>query len=78
MMTTDPLKSCHPPQPAARYRFGAIAFHWAMFALVVMVGVLGLFGISLWLVLLARFCYRLRHSLAARAIVVSFRPVALG
>jgi cytochrome b561 len=80
-MATDPLEPSHPLQPAARYRFGAIAFHWAMFVLVVIAGVLGLLhdswpkqtqgfwinahaliGILLWLVLLARFGYRLRHS----------------
>jgi cytochrome b561 len=79
-MATDPLESSHP-LPAERYRSGAVAFHWAMFVLVVVVGVLGLLhdswpkqtqtfwinvhaliGIVLWLVLLARFGYRLRHS----------------
>jgi cytochrome b561 len=64
-----------------RYRSGAIAFHWVMFVLVVIVGVLGLLhdswpkniqafwinvhaviGILLWLVLLARFGYRLKYS----------------
>jgi cytochrome b561 len=80
-MATDPLESYHPLQPMARYRSGAIAFHWTMFVLVVVVGVLGLLhdswpkstqafwinvhalvGIVLWLALLARFGYRLRHS----------------
>jgi cytochrome b561 len=80
-MTTDPLETPHPLQAAARYRLGAIGFHWAMFVLVVIVGVLGLLhdswpkqtqafwinvhsliGILLWLVLLARFGYRVRHS----------------
>jgi len=80
-MATDPLESANPPQPAGHYRLGAIAFHWLMFVLVVIVGVLGLLhdswpkqtqafwinvhaliGIFLWLVLLARFGYRLRHS----------------
>ena len=79
-MATDRLGSSQPPQPMGRYRLGAIAFHWAMFALVVMVGVLGLLhdswpkqtqafwinvhaliGILLWLVLIARLDYRLRH-----------------
>jgi cytochrome b561 len=79
-MATDPLESAHPLTPAGHYRLGAIAFHWAMFVLVVIVGVLGLLhdswpkqtqafwinihaltGILLWLVLLARFTYRLRH-----------------
>jgi cytochrome b561 len=41
-MVTDPLESSYPLQSAVRYRLGAIAFHWAMFALVVIVGVLGL------------------------------------
>jgi superoxide oxidase len=72
--------SPYPLQPTARYSFIAIAFHWAMFVLVVIVGVLGLLhdswpkqtqafwinvhaliGISLWLVLVARFTYRVRH-----------------
>ena len=80
-MAIDTLESSRPLQPVARYRFAAIAFHWAMFVLVVIVGVLGLLhdswpkqsqafwinvhvliGILLWLVLLARFGYRLRHS----------------
>src|SRR6185437_511907 len=41
-MAGDPLESSHPLQPTGRYRLGAIAFHWAMFVLVVTVGVLGL------------------------------------
>ncbi len=64
-----------------RYGSGAIAFHWGMFLLVVVVGVLGLLhdswpkttqafwinihavaGILLWLLLLARFAWRLRHA----------------
>jgi len=79
-MPTDPLESSDPQPTEDRYRPGAIAFHWAMFVLVVVVGVLGLLhdswpkrtqafwinvhaliGISLWLVLVARFGYRLRH-----------------
>ncbi len=79
-MVTNSLESSFPPQPVARYRFVAIAFHWVMFVLVVIVGILGLLhdswpkqtqavwinvhaliGILLWLVLLARFGYRLRH-----------------
>jgi cytochrome b561 len=81
MAAIDPLESSHPLQSRARYRTGAIAFHWAMFGLVVIVGVLGLLhdtwprqtqafwinvhaliGLALWLLLLARFGYRLRHS----------------
>ena len=65
----------------ARYQPSAIAFHWSMFALVLIVGVLGLLhdswpkqtqafwinvhaliGILLWLVLLARFGYRIGHA----------------
>lgn len=80
-MATDPLQSSQPPLSGERYRSGAIAFHWATFALVVIVGVLGLLhdswpkqtqafwvnihaliGIVLWVVLLARFGYRVRHS----------------
>lgn len=80
-MATDPLESPHPLPPMERYRSGAIAFHWAMFVIVVVVGVLGLLhdswpkqtqafwinihaliGILLFLLLIARFGYRLRHS----------------
>jgi cytochrome b561 len=80
-MGTEPLETSHPLQRTARYRLGAIAFHWTMFVLVVIVGALGLLhdswpkktqafwinihalvGIVLWLVLLARFGYRLRYS----------------
>lgn len=79
-MAADPLESSQLPR-AESYRPGAIAFHWAMFGLVVTVGVLGLLhdswpkqtqafwinvhaliGILLWLVLIARFGYRLRHA----------------
>src|ERR1700719_5234015 len=41
-MATDPLKSLQPLPAAGRYGSGAIAFHWAMFVLVVIVGILGL------------------------------------
>lgn len=80
-MPTDPLESAHPLQSEGHYRLGAITFHWTMFVLVVIVGVLGLLhdswpkqtqsywinvhalvGIFLWLTLLARFGYRLRHA----------------
>jgi cytochrome b561 len=79
-MPTDPLESSAPQPADYRYRPGAIAFHWTMFVLVAVVGVLGLLhdswpkqtqafwinvhaliGILLWLTLLARFGYRLRH-----------------
>jgi cytochrome b561 len=79
-MATDPLESAHPLPSGGHYRLGAITFHWIMFVLVVIVGVLGLLhdswpkptqaywinvhaliGILLWLVLVARFSYRLRH-----------------
>ena len=46
-MATNPLESSHPLQPVARYRFMAIAFHWAMFVLVVVVCVLGLLHLSI-------------------------------
>lgn len=39
---TDPLETTRPLPALVRYRGGAIAFHWTMFALVVIVGVLGL------------------------------------
>jgi cytochrome b561 len=80
-MPTDPLESSRPLPIGERYRPGAIAFHWVMFGVVVIVGILGLMhdswpkqmqafwinvhalvGILLWLVLLARLAYRLRHS----------------
>jgi cytochrome b561 len=80
-MATDPLESSRPPRPMDQYGSGAIAFHWSMFALVVIVGVLGLLhdswpkktqafwinlhaliGMLLWLLLIARFVYRIRHS----------------
>ncbi len=80
-MPTDPLESSRPLHMVERYRPGAIVFHWIMFGLVVVVGILGLLhdswpkqtqafwinvhaliGILLWLVLLARFGYRLRHA----------------
>jgi cytochrome b561 len=41
-MATDPLKSLQPLPAAGRYGSGAIAFHWSMFVLVVVVGILGL------------------------------------
>jgi cytochrome b561 len=41
-MPTDPLESSHPLPTGERYRSGAVAFHWTMFVLVVIVGVLGL------------------------------------
>jgi cytochrome b561 len=80
-MAGNSLESSHSLQTAGHYRLGAVAFHWSMFVLVVIVGVLGLLhdswpkqtqafwinvhaliGLFLWLVLLARFGYRLRHS----------------
>ena len=80
-MATDPLESSQPLLSGERYRSAAIAFHWAMFGLVVIVGVLGLLhdswpkqtqafwinlhaliGIVLWVLLVARFGYRVRHS----------------
>ncbi len=81
MAAADPLETYQPLPVTGHYRTGAIAFHWAMFVLVVIVGVLGLLhdswprqtqafwinihaliGLLLWLLLLARFGYRLRHS----------------
>jgi cytochrome b561 len=41
-MVTEPLESFRPLEPVARYRPAAMAFHWTMFVLVVVVGVLGL------------------------------------
>jgi cytochrome b561 len=64
-----------------RYGSGAIAFHWIMFVLVVVVGTLGLLhdswpkqthvfwinvhailGLLLWLTLIARYWWRIRHA----------------
>jgi cytochrome b561 len=78
-MAADPLESLQP-LPAGRYGSAAIAFHWSMFVLVVVVGILGLLhddwpkqtqafwinvhamiGLLLWLVLIARIGWRLRH-----------------
>jgi cytochrome b561 len=41
-MPTDPLESPRPLPMEERYRAGAVVFHWAMFGLVVIVGILGL------------------------------------
>ncbi len=41
-MAIDPLESSRPLPSVERYGNGAIAFHWTMFVLVVIVGVLGL------------------------------------
>lgn len=66
---------------AEHYGPGAIAFHWIMFVLLLVVGTLGLLhdswprqthvfwinvhailGLSLWLTLVARFWWRIRHA----------------
>ncbi|HMA00158.1 MAG TPA: cytochrome b [Steroidobacteraceae bacterium] len=79
-MPTDPLETLQPLSTAGRYGRGAMAFHWSMFILVVVVGILGLLhddwpkrtqafwinvhamiGILLWLVLVARIGWRIRH-----------------
>jgi cytochrome b561 len=68
-------------QLSERYTLGAIALHWSIFGLVVVVGVLGLLhdsfpkgtqgfwinihavvGLLLWMLLLARIVWRLRHT----------------
>ena len=41
-MPTEPLESSQPLPTPGRYGSGAIAFHWIMFLLVVVVGILGL------------------------------------
>jgi cytochrome b561 len=41
-MAADPPESFQPLHAAGRYGSGAIAFHWSMFVLVVVVGILGL------------------------------------
>lgn len=79
-MTSQPTQSVARATVVERYGSLAIAFHWAMFLLVVGVGVLGLLhdswpkrtqafwinvhallGMLLWLVLIVRFCWRVRH-----------------
>jgi len=80
-MATNPSELSYPLKPEERYRSGAIALHWTMFVLILIVGILGLLhdswpketqafwinvhaliGILLWLVLIARFGYRVRYS----------------
>ena len=80
-MNANPANLTHSSESMARYRPAAMAFHWAIFILVVIVGGLGLLhdswpkqtqafwinahaliGIMLWLVLIARFGYRMRHA----------------
>jgi cytochrome b561 len=65
---------------SARYSGGAMAFHWIMAVLIIVVGVLGLLhdswpkgtqrfwinihaliGLSVWVLLMARFAWRVRH-----------------
>jgi cytochrome b561 len=41
-MTIDPLETAQPLSMQGRYGSAAIAFHWLMFVLVVVVGILGL------------------------------------
>lgn len=41
-MSIDPLQTKRSLQPVGRYSGGAMVFHWTMFVLVVIVGVLGL------------------------------------
>jgi cytochrome b561 len=41
-MTTDPLENLQPMSTGASYSPAAIAFHWIIFVLVVVVGILGL------------------------------------
>jgi len=79
-MPTDPLETLHPLPTGQRYDPAAMAFHWTMFVLVVVVGTLGLLhddwpkasqafwinihavvGLLLWITLIARFGWRLRH-----------------
>ena len=44
-MAADPLESSHPLPLIPRYRLGAIAFHWGMFVLVVLVVLVGVLGL---------------------------------
>ena len=69
-----------PASPEVRYTHGAMAFHWIMMVLIIVVGVLGLLhdswpkatqrfwinihaiiGLSVWVLLMARFAWRVRH-----------------
>jgi len=80
-MAKDPLESLQPLSSGARYGNTAIAFHWIVFVLVVIVGTLGLLhddwprrtqsfwinvhallGLLLWVVLILRFGWRIRHA----------------
>lgn len=80
-MSTDTVGISQPLHATAAYGSGAIAFHWTMFVLVVIVGILGLLhddwpketqgfwinvhallGLLLWIALVARFFWRLRHA----------------
>src|SRR3984893_10023688 len=80
-MARDPLQSLQPLPAAGRYGYRALAFHWSMFVLVVVVGTLGLLhddwpkqtqafwinvhamiGLVLWVVLIARLGWRIRHA----------------
>jgi cytochrome b561 len=42
MMAIDPLETSKPLQSSGSYGSGAVGFHWAMFVLVIIVGILGL------------------------------------
>jgi cytochrome b561 len=74
------MNSAQNSTTVARYSGGAVAFHWLIFLLVVIVGALGLLhdswpkqtqrfwinihallGLLLWITLMARFWWRLRH-----------------
>lgn len=80
-MPTDPLETPRALPTAVRYTPVAIGFHWAMFVLLIVVGVLGLLhdswsrntqsfwinvhallGIALWLTLMSRLLWRIRHA----------------
>ena len=80
-MKTDDIQRTLPATSViARYGSGAMAFHWIMVILIVVVGVLGLLhdswpkgtqafwinlhaiiGLSVWVLLMARFGWRLTH-----------------
>ena len=91
-MTTNPLDTTQPLVQPGRYGRAAMTFHWLTFALVVVVGVLGLLhddwpkqtqsfwinihalsGTFLWLLVMARLAWRVRHEPPAAA---DLRPLA--
>lgn len=80
-MTNEHIETSAGSNTVERYGSGAIAFHWTMFLLLLVVGALGLLhdswpkqthvfwvnvhailGVFLWLTLIARLWWRMRHA----------------